>query len=224
MSDKNTKTKKISGLVDETSESSEIFGKSLSREEVKAQRREEAARRREEAKIARKNARKANAEELKNHRTDIIILACILAVIVVGCIAAFIWQSIQTAEAEKFDRDVSMQYFTNSANMPTLEEERVTAAVQQVYYTNGGYLAVKMLLGNGTDAIRHIDAMYVEIRNGDGELVGSGSSNEIKQTFYIAADDYEEYTFYIAPEYVAITDDPLSTIRYSISIDSDIDN
>ncbi len=118
-----------------------------------------------------------------------------------------------------FDRDESKAYFNDMSEMPELNEERVTAAVQQVYYTNGGYLAVKMVLANGADKLKHINSMYVEIRNGNNAVIGSGSTDQIADTYYIDAGGYNDYVFYISPEYVQIKDDPLTTIYHSITID-----
>ncbi|MBE6778358.1 MAG: hypothetical protein E7541_03125 [Ruminococcaceae bacterium] len=223
MSDKKNSKPKISGLIEDDISSSEFFGAHRSREDIRKERQEEQRRRKEEEAKLRAARREANRKELREHRGDIIVLGVILAVIVAIGVGVFIYQSIQASKAQWKEQDDSMTYFSRMDDRPELDPNKVTAVVRQAYYTKGGYLAVEMLLGNGSEKLCHVNSISLEIYSSpSGALIASGSSDQIPTTFTIPAGDTNDFTFYISPEYVQIKDDPLSSLRYSIGVDSDI--
>lgn len=218
MADKN-KNSKISGFVDVNVESPEIFGRSKSREELAEEKKEAKRIAKEKAAQAHAAARVARAAEFKKHRSDIIVLSVLAGVVLLILIGAFVVRLIQGAEAEKFDQVEGRSYFIQSAASPDMEEDRLTAVVNEVYYTRGGYLCIRMKLGNGSDVDKGVDALTVSISNKDKELIASGYSDAISDDYVVKAGDYNEYTFYVSPEYVEIKDDPLTTIYYSVTIE-----
>ncbi len=218
MADKN-KNSKISGFVDTDVESPEIFGRSKSREELAEEKKEAKRIAREKMAANQAAARAARKEELKKHRSDIIVLSILAAVVLVILAIMLAVSLIQGAEAEKFDQVEGRSYFIQSAASPDMEEDRLTAVVNEVYYTRGGYLCIKMKLGNGSDTDKGVDSITVSISNKDKKLIASGYSDAISEDYVVKAGDYNEYTFYVSPEYVEIKDDALTTIYYSVTIE-----
>ncbi len=218
MADKN-KRSKISGFVDTDGESPEIFGRSKTREELAEDKKEAKRIAREKQAAAQKAARAARKEEFKKHRSDIIVLSVLAAGVVVLLGVLFTVNLINGAEAEKFNQVEGRSYFIQSAASPDMEEDRLTAVVTEVYYTRGGYLCVKMKLGNGSNEDKGVNALTVSVSNENKELIASGFSDEIDSDYVVKAGDYNEYTFYISPEYVEIKDDPLTTIYYSVTVE-----
>lgn len=218
MADKN-RNNKISGFVDTDVESPEIFGRSKTREELAEEKKEAKRIAREKMAAAHAAARVARKEELKKHRSDIIVLS-VLAAVVVAVLAIMLAVSlIQGAEAEKFDQVEGRSYFIQSAASPDMEADRLTAVVNEVYYTRGGYLCIKMKLGNGSDVDKGVKSITVSVSNEDKKLIASGYSDAISEDYIVKAGDYNEYTFYVSPEYVEIKNDPLTTIYYSVTIE-----
>lgn len=218
MADKN-RNSKISGFVDTDVESPEIFGRSKTREELAEEKKEAKRIAREKMAANQAAARAARKEELKKHRSDIIVLSVLAAVVLVILAIMLTVSLIQGAEAEKFDQVEGRSYFIQSAASPEMEEDRLTAVVNEVYYTRGGYLCIKMKLGNGSDEDKGVDAITVSVSNENKQLIASGYSDAISEDYIVKAGDYNEYTFYVSPEYVEIKDDPLTTIYYSVTIE-----
>lgn len=205
---------------DQTQSDPEIFGRSRSREEIKAEEKERKHRHREEMKQARKDARAARkAATTDDERRVTVIMLCILAAVVIGCGVLLAVQIAKGTKQEQFARDEeNYACFTDEGAQPELSDEGLTAAVNEVYYTKGGYLCVKMTLGNGLDKPQHMSALEVKISNGDtDELIASGYTQDISKNFVVAPQGFENYTFYISPEYVVIKDDPLTILTYSIT-------
>lgn len=218
MADKN-KNSKISGFVDTDVESPEIFGRSKSREELALEKKEAKRIAREKLAANQAAVRAARKEEMKKHRSDIIVLSVLAAIVLAVLVIVLAVSLIRGAEAEKFDQVEGRSYFIQSAASPDMEEDRLTAVVTEVYYTRGGYLCIKMKLGNGSDEDKGVNALTVSVSNADKKLIASGYSDAISDDYIVKAGDYNEYVFYVSPEYVEIKDDPLTTIYYSVTIE-----
>lgn len=213
MSDKNEI--KVNGV---SVEEPEIFGRSKTADEIKAERRAEKAAQKAAARVQRAAAREAARNQPKAVRKDMVVIACILAGVVLLCGIMLAVQFAQEKEQEKFERNESMSYIVDSSATPELSEEGIKGAVTQAYYTNGGYLCVEMVLSNGLDKPQHLESILVEISNGDTEeKIASGYTDKIAETYTIPAGGTNNYTLYIAPEHVVITDDTLEKITYTIT-------
>lgn len=199
----------------------EIFGRSKTRDEIKAEAKAEKASRRAAAKEARLALKAEKKSQPKEKHPEMIVMLVALGVIVVGCIVALALQFVEAAEEEGYARNESFStYFVDEEAAPELADDGITAAVNQVYYTNKGYLCVSMTLGNGMETEQVMDSIQVKILNEEDELVASGYTDKVNQKFSIPAGGTTAYTFYISPEHVSITDDPLTTISYDIEIHS----
>ncbi|MBQ8682939.1 MAG: hypothetical protein IJ518_00300 [Clostridia bacterium] len=209
--------------IPELDEQLEIFGQSKSREEIKAEKRAEKAAQRAAAKVAAAEYKAKKKTMPKEKRTDLLAVTGILVAVVLLCGVALGVQFAKEKKQAKFERDETIQdYFlyTDAESELELADDGITAAVYQAYYTNGGYLAVEMILGNGTASEQHLTAISVKLSNGDTEeLIASGKTTDVSENYTIPAGGKKPYTLYISPEHVVIKDDPLSTISYTITAD-----
>ncbi len=203
----------------ESEEEMGIFGRSKSREEIKA---EEKARKKAELEVlrdARRLAKEAKKVAPKENRRDLLVMGFILLVILIG-IGVALGTSIHKANKElsyEMSEDTP-GYFYDGEATPELDEDGLTATVNEVYYTNGGHLCVHMTLGNGADKAMRLDTLEVKISNGNSEaLIASGYTANIDDTYTVSAGGTNTYTFYIKPEHVKIADDTLQTIGYEIT-------
>ncbi len=208
---------KISGL-QENKIDPDLFGRSVSREEIKEQQKAEKKAKREAEREKNRQVRANYATVVKEHRTDLIVFGVILAVLIVGLVGVFIWQTHKTAEAEKYDQDPDRDYFILSSAEPEMKDDGLSAAINKVYYTRGGYLCVHLIIGNGTDVDQHMSSLDVVINNDKGECIASGYTEDISPNYTVPANDTNDYHFFISPEFVEIRDDPLSSIAYTIAL------
>lgn len=203
----------------ESEEEMGIFGRSKSREEIKAEEKVRRAAEFEALREARRLAKEAKKAAPKENSRDLLVMGVILLVIAIGCGVA-VGVNINKANKELLYEmsDNTPGYFYDSEATPELKDDGITAAVNQVYYTNGGHLCVYMTLGNGADKAIRLDTLEVKISNGETEaLIASGYTEDIDDAYTVAAGDTNTYTFYIKPEHVKIADDTLETISYEIT-------
>ncbi len=197
----------------------EIFGRSKTREEIKAEGKARKAAELAALREARRLAKEAKKAAPKEKRGDLLVMGIILLAVLIG---AGVLLGINIA---KSNRELSYEmsentpgYFYDGEATPELKDDGITAAVNEVYYTNGGHLCVHMTLGNGADKAIRLDTLEVKISNGETEaLIASGYTENIDDAYTVAAGGTNTYTFYIKPEHVKIADDTLETISYEIT-------
>ena len=204
--------------VDETG----IFGRSKSREEIREEMKAEKKARRAAAKEARQALREQRRTEPKEPRPEMWVMGGILALVVIGCAVAVFVNFRQEKKRERFEMDDTMSsYFLAEDEEPELSAEGLKAAVTEAYYTKGGYLCVKMTLGNGSDKAKHLEDIQVELLNGDTDaLIARGFTDKVAEDYVVPANGTNTYTFYISPEHVKISNDPLTIISYNIQLSS----
>ncbi|MBQ1204189.1 MAG: hypothetical protein II363_03795 [Clostridia bacterium] len=216
MSDK--QDKKITGL---PTEQPLIFGPSQTREEIRAQQREEKRAARVAAREEWRAEWKKRKDQPREKRPELVVFGVALAVILLGLVVALAVQSRRDARAALFERDETIgSYFVDEEAAPEMVKDGLKAAINKVYYTKGGYLAVEMTLGNGMDKPQHLAGMEVEIVNDDtDEVVAGGSTDDISEKYVVPAGGTNTYRFYISPEHVLVKDDALVNIAYSVTLD-----
>ena len=213
-------------LLDEIrNEELEIFGEHKSREQIKA---EEKVRKEKERKAMREVA-KARREAAKQggsdaSRRDVIMVSVVLAVILLLGVLALAIQFIGVQESEAFDPDEERTVFVNDEAMPEEDEEGITAALTQAYFTKGGYLCVRLRLANGTEYDHQIDTVDIVLYNtndtvASAKVVGATEADS-DEPFVVSSDANRYYEFYIAPEHVFLKDDPLSELGMTVAIES----
>lgn len=203
----------------ESEDEMDIFGRSKTCDEIKA---EEKARRAAEIaalREARRLAKEAKKSEPKEKRGDLLVMGIILLVVIIG---AGVMLGLNIANSNKeLSYEMSEEtpgYFYDGEATPELKDDGITAAVNEAYYTNGGHLCVCMTLGNGAGKDMRLDTLEVKISNGNTEeLIASGYTADVDDAYIVPANGTNTYTFYIKPEHVKIADDTLKTISYEIS-------
>lgn len=227
MGGKKPDTDRIRGLNGDTGEQPEIFGRSRSREEIRAEIRAQKAQAREEAKRQLKAEREHRraGQSSDQRRRDRWITIGVLGLIFVVCGGLLAWQIGSDLKDEKFEKsETYTAEFVDESAQPELSEDGLTATVNRVYYTKGGYLCVQLTLGNGLDKPQHMSSLQVQLSNSDsGEQIASGYTAKISEKYVVPEQGYNTYIFYISPEYVSITDDPLESITYEITCEGYLD-
>lgn len=196
----------------------EIFGAHKSREQIKA---EEKARKQAEreamrrvAEQRRKEAKAGGTASRREVTTALIALVAVIALAVVGLVVPL----SKSTKQEQFLRDETREtYFVNSDAAPDMTTGKLEAVPAEIYYTRGGYLCVKMRIGNGGKTDQILDSVNVMIFNEDEDQIGGGYA-KTENELLIKAGGTEKYTFYIAPEHLSITDDSLESIAYDIKV------
>ena len=195
----------------------EIFGAHKTREQVLA---EEKARKKAEREALRREmaARRAATKDgtalpQQGVWSVVVVMVALLAL----AAAALTIQFTRSAKAERFTKDDTRTYFLAADATPDMEQAGITAAVSEVYYTKGGYLCVKLALGNGADTDMLLEAIDVALYNGSEQQIASGYA-ATGGDLVVPAKGYEDYTFYISPEHITITDDPLTELGYTANI------
>ncbi len=196
----------------------DIFGRSKTREEIKA---EEKARKKAELEALREAhrlAKEAKKSAPKEKRPDLLVMGIITLVILIGVGVALGVNIGRTNKAYSYEMsEETPGYFYDNEATPELKDDGITAAVNEVYYTNGGHLCVKMTLGNGADKAMTLDSLEVKISDDKEALIASGYTESIDDDYTVPAGGTNDYTFYIKPEHVKIADATLETISYEIT-------
>lgn len=203
----------------ETEPMDDLFGRSKSRKEILEEQKAEKQAAKAAAKEARRAAKAERKKAPKESRPEIRVVGGVLALMVVICVVALGVQFHREKKNSRFEMDETAEtYFLNEEAVPELSKEGLTAAVTAAYYTKGDYLCVQMKLGNGLDKAQHLDSIEVKIHNGENDqLIASGYTAEISDSYAVPAKGMNTYTFYISPEHVTIHDDPLTSISYTIT-------
>lgn len=206
-----------------------IFGEHKTREEIKA---EEKARKKAERESMRRvvKARRdavasaGGGATKKEILTTAIAVGSILVLAVAALAVPFYRQHLQEKEAAAFDVEVGRTYFLNEDATPTMNDEGVHAALTGAYFTQGGYLKVQLLLGNGTDTALQVESVDVVLYNDDEDIASAKildpTEDEGDGPLTVEAGDTEYYEFFIRPEHVFLPDDSLQQVGLTYSIDT----
>ncbi len=103
--------------------------------------------------------------------------------------------------------ETSAHYYAGEA-VPALKIGRITAVVNEMYYTNGGHLCISMTLGNGTDKVMKLESLDVLLENGytDAVTVDCRVTN-VPQDFTISAGGMKACQVFVEPELLKVTND-----------------
>lgn len=207
---------KLNGV---STEEPEIFGRSKSKEEIKAEKAAEKAAKKAAEKKLRAQLREEAKNQPKASRKETLTVVGILVLVVALLLGALAVQFASSRKAEKYERDESFTtYFLDNESVPELSKDGIKGVITECYYTNGGYLCVKMLLSNGMGSEQHLDDIMVEINNMEtGKTIASGYTDGVADTYTIPDGGTNTYTLYIAPEHVIIRDDSLESLEYTIT-------
>lgn len=144
-----------------------------------------------------------------------ISLLVVVAVLVVGAVSGAI---AQKDLAMREPRE-STPTFYGSLEDEELKEEKILSMITEAYYTVENGMMVTVGFSNNLDTDEHISKVVVAIYTEQDVEIAKAQSAGMSEDFVVVSGGTNEVTMYIKPEYVSITDDPLETIRYEITID-----
>lgn len=207
----------------------EIFGEHKTKEEIKA---EEKARKKAEREAMRRVA-KARRDAVasagggatkKEILTACIAVGSILVLAVAALAVPFYRQHLREKEAAAFEMEADRTYFINADATPTMNDEGVHAALTCAYFTQGGYIKVQLLLGNGTDTALQVESLDVVLYNDDADIASAKildpTETEGDGPLTVAAGETEYYEFFVHPDHVLLPDDSLQQVGLTYSIDT----
>ncbi len=142
-----------------------------------------------------------------------LLIACFSVILFAGCAAS----TMPPIGDGKAPRDGATVYQQPDAR-PEVSADGVKGAVTQAYYTTDGHLAVRMNLSNGMGAAQQLRSMEIKVTNGEGALIASGYAEAVGEGDVLKPDELTPFLLYIAPEQIQITDDPLTTLAFEISV------
>lgn len=144
--------------------------------------------------------------------------AALLAVVVVLIVGAVYGGIAQKKDAARQPRE-STPTFYGVMQEEDVKENDITSTLTHAYYTaeNGMMLTIEFY--NDTDTDKHISKVIVSLHNGKDEKIAQAQSASMKADYSVPAGEANEITMYVKPEYVSITDDPLETLRYEITVE-----
>lgn len=142
-----------------------------------------------------------------------LLLACFSALLFAGCSAS----SMPPIGDGKAPRDGATVYQQPDAK-PEVSADGVKGAVTQAYYTTDGHLAVRMNLSNGMGAAQQLRSIEIRVINGEGAEIASGYAEAVGDGDVLKPDELTPFLLYIAPEQIRITDDPLTTLAFEITV------
>ncbi len=145
----------------------------------------------------------------------------ILAVVISLCVVAAVFAAgvIFASTPQKDDPRKSTPTFYGSLDEEDLEEEKIVSMITEAYYTVENGMMVTIGFGNNLDTDEHISKVIITIYNEEDAEIAKAQSAGMHEDFVVVAGGTNEIKMYIKPEYVSITDDPLETLRYEITID-----
>ena len=219
-------SKDTKNLLDEIrNDDIEIFGEHKTREQIKAEEKV----RKEQERAAMKEVAKARREAVKQGgsdatRREVIMVVVVMAVILLLGVVALAIQFIGVQDSEAFDPAEDRTVFVNEEAMPEEDEEGITAALTQAYFTKGGYLCVRLLMANATEDNQRVETVDIVLYNST-DTVASAKVTDVTEAdsgdaFVISSDANRYYEFYIAPEHIFLKDDSLSELGMTVVVES----
>lgn len=196
----------------------EIFGEHKTREQIKAEEKaRKAAERKAMAEALKARREAAKTGEAKAPRRDLFTVSLVMVILVALCAGMLGVQFYREAQNNRFLRDESnAAYYLDETAEPELSADGIKGAVNEIYYTQGGHIAVRMTLGNGTDQHLRLVDIEVKLEKQDGTLIAGGYA-QVQSEVVILTNYTTEYTFYIAPEHIQNPVDAFTNINCTIT-------
>ena len=182
----------------------DIFGEHKSREQVRA---EEKQRRKEERQVLaeeiKRRRREAKEASIKTRRKDVIIISVVLAGIILLCVLALFNSERKNKEDKAWNIDESRGHYLDETAAPAmLSGTQLEVALREAYFTQNGHLCVTLLIYNGTDKMRQIDALDAQGFDYNTKEQFAGGKVVFEEAVVVQVAETKECTFYIAPEHV----------------------
>ena len=143
----------------------------------------------------------------------VLLAALIGAVALTGCSATY----LPPMDDGKGPRN-GATVFQQPDAVPEISPDGVKGAVTQAYYTNDGHMAIRLSLSNGMGAAQQMRSIEIKVANGDGVPIAAGYAEAVEDGVVLPPDEFTPFLLYIAPDQIQITDDPLTTLSFEITV------
>ena len=143
---------------------------------------------------------------MKKRIWGVLLAALIGAVALTGCSATYL---------PPMD---GATVFQQPDAVPEISPDGVKSAVTQAYYTNDGHMAIRLSLSNGMGAAQQMRSIEIKVANGDGVPIAAGYAEAVEDGVVLPPDEFTPFLLYIAPDQIQITDDPLTTLSFEITV------
>lgn len=201
----------------------EIFGEHKTKEQIRAEEKIRKQQEREALKQEMERRRQAAKEDsgVPARRKDVITVTVVTVLIVLLSVLAL---TINSCRAEKnwgWDINTNRGHFIKTDASPEMSGDGPMADVSEAYFTNSGHLCVEMLISNGTAKMISVNAIDVSAYNySTDELIGGGRA-VLEEPLIIDVAGVAGYTFYIAPEHIAVGESAVipELMTFTIAID-----
>mgnify|MGYP000009435940 FL=1 len=188
-----------------------------------AQQRAEQAKAEKAAQRAQKRAeRAAMRQEMRNQFGDnsrIFRFVCIGLLVLVVAVAALVL--VNNLGPDGWDEKEGVTYYLNSADLPDMPDDGIAAVANEVCYAENGGLLVHLTFANGEGTTQHPTKITLIIRNDNDELITAATASTIPENYFINSGGYKTFDLRVPKEYVKIADDPLSTLSFEITVESE---
>ena len=150
---------------------------------------------------------------MKKRIWGVLLAALIGAVALTGCSATY----LPPMDDGKGPRNGATVFQQPNA-VPEISPDGVKGAVTQAYYTNDGHMAIRLSLSNGMGAAQQMRSIEIKVANGDGVPIAAGYAEAVEDGVVLPPDEFTPFLLYIAPDQIQITDDPLTTLSFEITV------
>ena len=150
---------------------------------------------------------------MKKRIWGVLLAALIGAVALTGCSATY----LPPMDDGKGPRN-GATVFQQPDAVPEISPDGVKSAVTQAYYTNDGHMAIRLSLSNGMGAAQQMRSIEIKVANGDGVPIAAGYAEAVEDGVVLPPDEFTPFLLYIAPDQIQITDDPLPTLSFEITV------
>ena len=150
---------------------------------------------------------------MKKRIWGVLLAALIGAVALTGCSATY----LPPMDDGKGPRN-GATVFQQPDAVPEISPDGVKGAVTQAYYTNDGHMAIRLSLSNGMGAAQQMRSIEIQVANGDGVPIAAGYAEAVEDGVVLPPDEFTPFLLYIAPDQIQITDDPLTTLSFEITV------
>lgn len=150
---------------------------------------------------------------MKKRIWGVLLAALIGAVALTGCSASY----LPPMDDGKGPRN-GATVFQQPDAVPEISPDGVKGAVTQAYYTNDGHMAIRLSLSNGMGAAQQMRSIEIKVANGDGVPIAAGYAEAVEDGVVLPPDEFTPFLLYIAPDQIQITDDPLTTLSFEITV------
>ena len=150
---------------------------------------------------------------MKKRIWGVLLAALIGAVALTGCSATY----LPPMDDGKGPRN-GATVFQQPDAVPEISPDGVKGAVTQAYYTNDGHMAIRPSLSNGMGAAQQMRSIEIKVANGDGVPIAAGYAEAVEDGVVLPPDEFTPFLLYIAPDQIQITDDPLTTLSFEITV------